>query len=221
VIRVHIVAEVRLYREGLERVLAKEDGLLMVGSSASAPDAIAAISAGTPDVVLLDLGLPEGLEAARAIRIEFPETKVVALAIQEVEEDVIAWAEVGMAGYVNRDASLADLVATIHRAFLGEMLFPPQIAANLVQHLSRIAAGERSAAPLPPLTARELEIVRRIGEGLSNKEIARALSIALPTVKNHVHNILEKLRIRRRTDAVAYLEAGLLSHSRPLARSLH
>jgi two-component system nitrate/nitrite response regulator NarL len=203
-IRVFLIAEVRLYREGLEQILGREEPFDVVGASPSLAAAIPLLRRMAPDVVLLDLAA-DGPTAARLLRQELPEARLVALAIREVEAEVLAWAEAGMAGYVSREASLAEVSATIRRAVAGELVCPPRITANLVRHLSQVA-GQRPAQPAPArLTARETDVVRLIGRGLSNKEIARELSIALPTVKNHVHSVLEKLQVRRRTEAVSLL----------------
>jgi DNA-binding NarL/FixJ family response regulator len=210
-IRVLIVAEVRLYREGLQQILSRQPDIEVSGVASTGAEALASAHRHGPDVVLLDLSLAEGLAAARVLRRELPGVKVVALAVREAGEDVIAWAEVGMAGYVPRDASIADLVETIGRASRGEIVFPPRIAASLVAHLSAIASSRPEPANHAALTRRERDVVRLIGEGLTNKEIARALSIAVPTVKNHVHNILEKLRIQRRTDAAAFVGAPAMT----------
>jgi two-component system nitrate/nitrite response regulator NarL len=204
-IRLFILAEVRLYREGLELILGGEDPFTVVGGAPSLAAAIPLVRRSRPDVVLVDLA-GDGLTVARTLRAELPEAKLVALAIREVEDEVIAWAEAGMAGYVSRQASLADLSATIRRAAVGELVCPPQITANLVRRLSDMAAQRPAAGSLAQLTTRELDVVRLIGRGLSNKEIARELSIALPTVKNHVHSLLEKLQVRRRSEAVSRLQ---------------
>ena len=204
-IRLFILAEVRLYREGLEQILGSEDPFTVVGGAPSLTAAIPLIRRSRPHVVLVDLAA-EGLMVARALRLEAPEARLVALAIHEVETEVIAWAEAGIAGYVSRQASLADLSATIRRAAVGEFVCPPQITANLVRRLSDMAARAPATGGLAHLTTRELDVVRLIGRGLSNKEIARELSIALPTVKNHVHSVLEKLQVRRRGEAVSRLQ---------------
>jgi two-component system nitrate/nitrite response regulator NarL len=206
-IRLFILAEVRLYREGLELILGREDTFRVVGGAPSLGPAMPLIRRSRPDIVLLDLA-SEGLTVARTLRLELPETKLVALAIREVDDEVIAWAEAGMAGYVSRQASLTDLSATIRRAAVGELVCPPQITANLVRHLSDMATRRPAADGLAQLTTREMDVVRLVGCGLSNKEIARELSIALPTVKNHVHSILEKLQVHRRGDAASMMREG-------------
>src|SRR5262245_1077492 len=121
---------------GLQQILARQPDIQVTGAASSGAEAVTDARRQHPDVVLLDLTLSEGLAAARTLRRELPGVRVVALAVREAGEDVIAWAEVGMAGYVPRDASLADLVATIGRASRGEIVFPPHIAASLVAHLS-------------------------------------------------------------------------------------
>jgi DNA-binding NarL/FixJ family response regulator len=206
-IRVFIIAEVRLYREGLEQILGQEEPFHVVGASPSLGAAVALLRRTLPDVVLLDLAA-EGPTAARLLHRELPEAKLIALAIREVEAEVLAWAEAGMAGYVSREASLAEVSATIRRAAAGELICPPRITANLVQHLSSVVAQRPTPRVSARLTAREVDVVRLIGRGLSNKEIARELSIALPTVKNHVHSVLEKLQVRRRSEAVSMVHEG-------------
>jgi two-component system nitrate/nitrite response regulator NarL len=207
-IRIFIIAEVRLYREGLEQILDHEEPFQVVGAAPSLGAAVALLRRARPDVVLLDLA-GDGPTAARVLRLELPEAKLVALAIREVDAEVLAWAEAGMAGYVSREASLTELSATIRRAAAGELLCPPRITANLVRHLSHVVAQRPTARVPAPLTAREIDVVRLIGRGLSNKEIARELSIALPTVKNHVHSVLEKLQVHRRGEAVSMMTSGV------------
>ena len=209
-IRTFILVGVRLYREGLERFLQAQESVQVIGSAARPSDAIDRIQDLRPDVVLVDLGMVDGRSAARRIRAAASEARVVALAVSETGAEVVAWAEAGMAGYVSRDGSLDDLVATIERATRGETLCPPTIMASVIERLAAHANGPSQPADHPHLTRREAEIIGLIDQGLSNKEIARALSIALPTVKNHVHNILEKLQVRRRAEV-----ASVLRHREP------
>jgi two-component system, NarL family, nitrate/nitrite response regulator NarL len=207
-IRVFILAGVRFYREGLEQVLGRTSSIDVVGTSAYCGDAVGRIRTLSPDVALLDLAMPEGPAAVRGILQSAPSVKVVALAISEVEDEIIAWAEAGVSGYVSRDAPLTDLVATIEGVPRGEVLCSPRVAASLLSRVGALAVQRKSYAQ-PSLTTREVEIVRLIDQGLSNKEIARALHIALPTVKNHVHHILEKLEVHHRADAASRLVMGL------------
>jgi DNA-binding NarL/FixJ family response regulator len=137
---------------------------------------------------------------------------VVALAITESEAGVLACAETGVAGYVTRDASMDEVVATLLAVARGELACPPAIAASLFRHVGTLSARRGEPAP-DVLTPREREIVELIEQGLSNKEISRRLSIGLSTVKNHVHNLLEKLHVPRRGAAAARLREPEREHA--------
>ncbi|MEV5409808.1 response regulator transcription factor [Thermopolyspora sp. NPDC052614] len=209
-VRVFILAKVRLYREGLAQSLADRASISVVGSAAELDEALNKVEGLRPDILLLDLGVADGPPAARRIRGAAPGMKVVALAVSEDAQDIIRWAESGMSGYVTIDGTISDLVATVERAARGEVVCPPHVTACLMRRLADLSVGE---APQPVrsgvLTSREHEIADLIRQGLSNKEIARSLHIALPTVKNHVHNILRKLNVERRADMAAKLAAHL------------
>jgi two-component system nitrate/nitrite response regulator NarL len=207
VLRVFILAAVRLYREGLQRSLTDTPSMTVVGCEACPADALRLIPVLCPDVVLLDVGMAEGVRVAREIRAATSRTRVIALAVSETATDVIACAEAGMSGYVTQDGTVSDLIATIERAARGETLCPPNVTASLFDRLAALSEGRfpTLAAAAPELTAREVEVLLLIERGLSNKEIARTLSIALPTVKNHVHNLLRKLQVNCRAEATSYL----------------
>jgi DNA-binding NarL/FixJ family response regulator len=201
-VRLLIVSDIRLYREGLARVLAADGRVEVIGATASVEEALATHAGWHPEVVLLDAGSAAALAAACAISESFPDTKVVALGVANAEGDVIACAEAGVAGYVLREGSVEDLVATVESAARGELRCSPRIAGALMQRLARLA-GDRPGLDGARLTRRELEIVRMIDDGLTNKEIAARLRIEVATVKNHVHNLIEKLGVRRRGEAAA------------------
>jgi DNA-binding NarL/FixJ family response regulator len=151
------------------------------------------------------MGLPDGLAAIRSITTALPEAKVVSLGVAEDDGAVLACAEAGAVGYVPREGSLNDLLAVIESVARGEAVCSPRIAAALLRRVASLAA-HRSANQIPAnLTSREREIVRLIDAGLSNKDIARRLCIEVATVKNHVHNVLEKLHLHRRGEAAAHL----------------
>lgn len=204
-IQVVVVADIPLYREGLVRALGQEGPTRVVGAAAKLKEALSLISELRPDVVLVDVAMREGLGTLRAIGEVAPEAKTVALAVREAEADVIACAEAGALGYVPRDGNLNDLEAVIESVARGETLCSPRIAAGLLRRVAALAAERQPAPPDARLTARELEIADLLDEGLSNKEIAQRLSIAVPTVKNHVHRILDKLHVHRRAEAVSRL----------------
>ncbi len=201
-----VVCDVRIYREGLADALT--DRFEVVGMSRDVAEAARSIQQASPEVILLDMAMPDSLEAVAVIATAAPESSVVALSVPETERGVIACAEAGVAGYVSRDASIQDLCAAVAGAARGEVMCPPRIAASLVRELARRAAGRPHHGAGPRLTPRERQVVDLIDRGLSNKEIARTLHISLSTVKNHVHNILEKCEVHRRLDAVSTVGRG-------------
>lgn len=208
-----IVTDIRLYREGLAHILRRERSV-RAATAASAEEALARVAESEPSVALVDMAAEGALEIIRALAVAVPDLKIVALALPETEEEVIACAEAGISGFVSRDASLDDLVTAIDTAIRGEMICSPRVAASLLRRVRTLAA-ERAAAPLDPhLTDREMQILRLIEHGLSNKEIAQRLCIEVPTVKHHVHNVLEKLGVRRRGEAVARMRGLLVASSR-------
>jgi two-component system nitrate/nitrite response regulator NarL len=205
--RVLVVGETRLYREGLAQALSDEYAIAVVGTAVGGRDALAQIDELAPDLVVVDL-MQEGLELIRVLGGRKPSTRVLAFAVRDSEDEVIACAEAGVAGYVTRDASFEDLTSAISSVARGETLASPRMAAALLRRVAALAAERRPDAELDQLTARERDVIELVDRGLTNKEIARALHIEVPTVKNHVHHILEKLNVRRRSDAVARLRAG-------------
>jgi DNA-binding NarL/FixJ family response regulator len=200
-IRVFIVSDVRLYREGLSVLLGRSGHIAVVGAAGSSDEAVGRVAHLQPDVVLLDAGAGRNVAAAHDLLGSAPNAHVVALAAPESEEDIIALAEAGVLGYVTRDESLDDLMTTIESVARDEMACSPWMATVLVRRVQALAA-ERPR-PTKRLTAREAEILELVAQGLSNKEIAARLYIEVTTVKNHVHNILEKLGVSRREEAVA------------------
>ncbi len=215
-IRVLIVAEIRLYREGLAEMLQGEPEIDVVGIASGADEAVRELRERQPDVVLLDVAIPENAWLARALMAAVPGTRIVALAVPEIEQEVLACAEAGVAGYVTREGSVEDVVAAVSAVARGEVLCSPRMAASLFQRVATLALERSPASIEKRLTNRELEILDLIDQGLSNKEIARRLTIELSTVKNHVHNILDKLNVSRRSEAAAHARAqrGTLSAQR-------
>jgi DNA-binding NarL/FixJ family response regulator len=207
-VEVLVLVSVRLYRDGIADAIGRDERFRVVGSAATLDDAQARLEAlrRPPDVALVDLGLAEGVGAARALRNAWPGLAVVALGVREADRDVVSLAEAGVAGLVSRDATLPDLLDAIEAAAREEAACSPAVTAVLLRRVASYAGREAPAGDAA-LTRREREVIVLIGKGLTNKEIAGSLQIELPTVKNHVHNILEKLRVSRRTDAVAAARA--------------
>ena len=200
-----IVSEVRLYREGLAELLARECTLRVVGTAVHTLDALVKAAELEPAVVVLDYAAADSLSFSRALIQIRPDIRVVALGLPDGDDAVLAFAEAGIAGYVARDGSVHDVVAAIESAARGELLCSPQLAGTILRRLAWRTAVGGDAAPPSALTSRETEVVRLIDQGLSNKEIAVQLGIEVATVKNHVHNLLEKLRVHRRAEAAARL----------------
>jgi two-component system, NarL family, nitrate/nitrite response regulator NarL len=196
-ISVLIVVEIRLYRDGLVQSLTRHTNLQIVGVAAGAVEALAALRELQPRIMLLDLGLDSTVSLLREAREAAPETRIVALGVQEIERDVLLCAEAGIAGYVPREGTLADLVAVVESAANGELRCSTKIAAALFKRIETLA-GAQQGADNESLTRREREIVKLLDRGASNKEISRTLHIEISTVKNHVHNILTKLQVPRR-----------------------
>ena len=204
-IRVVIACDIRLYREGLSLHLAREERLGVVGSACSAEETVRLARELTPDLLLLDMAMADSLLIVQELRRVVPDTRVIALTIPEAEGAVIACAEAGVSGFVMREASLAELVEALLSAARGDACMSPRAAAVLLRRVGALAADRTPTAPRAELTAREREIVELIEDGLSNKVIAARLHVELATVKNHVHNILEKLQVHRRGEIAGRL----------------
>lgn len=207
-IRIVIVGEIRLYRDGLADVLDRRPGMKVVGTPADRDAAYEAILSLRPDIVLFDMATAGSHEAVLTIRDLVPETRVVALGVADRERDVLDCAEVGVAGYVPREGTLDSLVDAIQAAVLGELHCSPQMAGSMMRRLAALSTARQQAVGADSLTPREAEILRLIDDGCSNKQIAGLLRIELATVKNHVHNLLDKLHVHRRGEAAAHVRSG-------------
>jgi DNA-binding NarL/FixJ family response regulator len=205
--RVVIASSVRLVREGLVASLRDRDGIIVIDTVNLEPDGIARVAAIAPDVVLVDLGHRDPREVTQLLKIACCEAKLVAFALAEIDDDVFACAAAGFSSYVARESSADDLYRALIDAAGGRMSCAPHIAAAMFSRLSDLLQKRPAHIALPALTIRESEILALAEEGRSNKEIARHLRISSATVKNHIHNILLKLHVGRRGEAVARLHA--------------
>ena len=200
--RVFVLSEYRLLRDGVALALRQHSSLELVGAGDLSTPA-QQIADLRPDVLLLDIAPAGSLEASRAIREAMPQAKIVALGAAEVESVLMECARAGVSGFVSPDGSIGDVVAAVHSAMRGELVCSPRTAGLLLSRVSALAARPPHDLDKDALTQREKEIAQLVGEGLSNKQIAIALGIQSPTVKNHVHSILGKLNVQRRIEIAA------------------
>lgn len=201
--KVFIVGDVRIYREGLAYVLRERNDTEVLGTAASLEQASALLGSLEPGVILVDVAMRDSLNVVGQLRVLAPSSKIIALTLPERGKAVVACAEAGVDGYVTRDSSVDDLLLVIASVHRGELPCSPRVAASLLRRVSSLA--DRTPGKLDCLTPREMDVLRRIEKGLSNKEISAELGIEVPTVKNHVHRLLDKLGVRRRGEAAAML----------------
>lgn len=204
-LRLVVLSDVRLLREGLVLALSEAAGIAVVGQAELmvAPDLIARQD---PDALLLDASGAEAFDAMRAVRALLPDLRIVIFGVDEADAALMEWAEAGAAGFVAPGASAKDVIAAVHGAMRGELVCSPRAAGLLLSRLRALAAPKPDLCPdRYPLTQREREIAQLMRDGLSNKQIARRLGIQSATVKNHVHSILAKLHLSRRSEVAAQL----------------
>jgi DNA-binding NarL/FixJ family response regulator len=207
-----IATDIRFYRDGLAAALAANDHIDVVSVTSTVDETMTAVAVCQPAVVLVDAGMPGAHALARVLLQRYPAIKLIALGMRDDGLDVVAWAQLGVHGYVTRDASIEHVARAIERVMGGELSCSPRMGAFLLTSIAPMATGRSSAAGT--LTTRELEIIELVAAHLTNKQIAQRLNIGLPTVKNHLHNSFEKLKIQRRSEAAAWLGANALRADR-------
>ncbi|RUW47936.1 response regulator transcription factor [Mesorhizobium sp. M1A.F.Ca.ET.072.01.1.1] len=204
-IRIAIVDDHPLFREGVARSLGEIGGFELVGEGASAEDAEKLVRASAPDVLLLDISMPGGgLNALASILSATPEQKIVMLTVSETNADVAQALKAGARGYVLKGVGSKSLAEILRDVANGQSYVSPTLSARLLSDL--LQPTSRKPDPLSQLTGREAEILGLVAEGLSNKEVAMRLSLQEKTVKHHMTRVLAKLNVRNRT------EAALLMH---------
>ena len=209
--RIIIVSSLRLLRDGLADALTRCIGICVAAAVPDAERARAAIFDHQPSIVLIDIGLRDSLGLVRAINSTPRPPRIVVFAVSDTEEALLPYIEAGIYGYVPGDGSLDDVVAAVESVGRGETIVSPKLAASLFQRLAherRLREMSTVAATRSELTMREQQILSLVEQGMTNKEIARSLGIELATVKNHVHHVLEKLKVSRRGQAAARARSG-------------
>lgn len=207
-IRVMICDDHALFRRGLIMVLEAEDDIEVVGEAEDGRDAVERVADIVPDVVLMDVRMPEvdGIEATRLISDQAPSAKILMLTVSDEESDLYEAIKAGATGYLLKEISIEEVASAVRAVVSGQSLISPSMASKLLTEFTNLAkrADERTSVPTPRLTERELEVLRLVAQGMSNREIAGELYISENTVKNHVRNILEKLHLHTRMEAVMY-----------------
>jgi DNA-binding NarL/FixJ family response regulator len=207
-IRTMIVDDHALFRRGLEMVLEEEQDIELVGQASDGAEAVEKAAESLPDVVLMDIRMPRssGIEACRAMKEAAPSAKIVILTISDEEEDLFEAIRAGASGYLLKDIPLDEVADAVRAVHGGQSLINPSMAGKLLTEFATLARrddGERAQeVPAPRLTEREMQVLKLIARGMNNRDIAKELFISENTVKNHVRNILEKLQIHSRMEAV-------------------
>jgi DNA-binding NarL/FixJ family response regulator len=207
-VRVMICDDHALFRRGLVMVLEAEDDIDVVAEAEDGEDAVRKVAEFVPDVVLMDVRMPgiDGIEATRRIGDTVPSTKIVMLTVSDEESDLYEAIKAGASGYLLKEISIEEVATAVRAVVAGQSLISPSMASKLLTEFTNLSkrADERTTVPTPRLTDRELEVLRLVALGKSNREIAGDLFISENTVKNHVRNILEKLHLHTRMEAVMY-----------------
>jgi DNA-binding NarL/FixJ family response regulator len=211
--KVLLVDDHALFRVGMRQILEREADIDIVGEAEDARDAFTLAVELSPDIVLLDLSLPApgGIETTQRIKREVPSAGIIALAVAEDEDQLFDAIKAGAAAFVLKDVSPEDLITIIRRVRAGEYLINdkvfarPSVASRVLKEFRELAVYGQEAAPIfAPLSPREVEILDNIAKGMTNKQVAYALTISEQTVKNHMSSILRKLSVNDRTQAVVY-----------------
>ncbi|ACZ84411.1 MULTISPECIES: response regulator [Streptosporangium] len=208
-IRVLIVDDHALIRRSLEMALSAETDIEVVGEASDGQEAVELADRLTPDVMLMDVRMPRrsGIEAARAIKASVPSTRIIMLTVSDEEEDLFEAIKAGATGYLLKNVQLDEVPEAVRGVHEGQSLINPAMAAKLITefaNMSRKEAERPPQLPVPRLTDREMEVLRLVAKGMNNREIAKQLFISENTVKNHVRNILDKLQLHSRMEAVVY-----------------
>jgi DNA-binding NarL/FixJ family response regulator len=207
-IRVLLIEDNRLLREGITAMLNKEPDIKALSSSGNG-DAFEKAKKLEPQVVLLDLGLKgqNSLKVVELIKAEFPQTEVIVMDLIPVQDDVVEYVKAGVSGFILKDATLTDFLHTIRSVAEGKKVLPPPLTGSLFSQIVEHAIQSGNVEKLiksVKMTRREQDVIDLIAEGMSNKEIATELSLAVHTVKSHVHNILEKLALHSRLELASF-----------------
>lgn len=208
-IRVLVVDDHALFRRGLEMVLAQEPDIEVVGEAGDGAEAVERAADLLPDVVLMDVRMPRrsGIEACTLVKDVVPSARIIMLTISDEEADLYDAIKAGATGYLLKEIPIEELAEAVRAVHDGQSLISPSMASKLLTEFALMAKrtdDRRNQVPAPRLTERELEVLKLVARGLNNRDIAKELFISENTVKNHIRNILEKLQLHSRMEAVVY-----------------
>ena len=203
-----LIDDNRLLREGLTSLIREQPGFTILAASADIDEALRAVRTAEPSVVLLDFSLEndDSLRVTATVHKEVPAAKVIVMGLLPLQEDVADFVTAGASGFIMKDATFDEFIATIRAVAAGAQVLPTQLTGSLFSQIARIAVRRGKPRELESigLTVRERQVVDLISDGMSNKEIAARLHIAIHTVKSHVHNVLEKLALHTRLEVAAF-----------------
>jgi two-component system NarL family response regulator len=201
-----VVDDQELFRRGITMLLAAEPGIEVVGEAGDGIEGVELAESAAPDVVLLDVRMPRrsGIEACVEIKQAVPSAKILMLTMSDEEADLYEAVKNGASGYLLKDSSIDEVAQAVRVVADGQSLISPSMAAKLIDEFKQLAKPEREQVPGLRLTDRELQVLRFVAKGMNNREISKQLYISENTVKNHVRNILEKLQLHSRMEAVMY-----------------
>ena len=207
-IRVLVVDDHALFRRGLQMVLEQEPDIEVVGEASDGSEAVAQAADKLPDIVLMDVRMPKrgGIDACTAIHEAVPSAKIIMLTISDEEADLYDAIKAGASGYLLKEISIEEVASAIRAVHGGQSLISPSMASKLLTEFASMIkrTDDRQQVPTPRLTDREMEVLKLVAKGLNNRDIAKQLFISENTVKNHIRNILEKLQLHSRMEAVVY-----------------
>lgn len=203
-----LIDDNRLMREGIAAMVRTQPDFRILIASADIDEAMEKVREAKPDIVLLDFGLDDhdSLNLTATVHSEVPTAKVIVMGLLAIHDDVADYVQAGASGFIMKDASFEEFFSTIRAVAGGVQVLPGELTNSLFSQIARNAVGGDRARVIEAvrLTPRERQVVDLLGDGMSNKEIASQLHIAVHTVKSHVHNILEKLSLRSRLEVVAF-----------------
>lgn len=204
-IRVLLVDDHALFREGLAMIIASQPDMEVVGEASDGLEATVKAADLSPDLVLMDIQMPvmDGIEAARRIKREAPAVIIVMLTVRDDEEKLFEAIKNGAQGYLLKQMQSKDLIDMLHRANAGEVVIPPRLAGQMLEEFRRLSQfSPQETGETTELSTRELDVLNQVASGKTDKEIAQSLSLSVHTVKTHLRNILMKLQVSGRKEAV-------------------